>query len=203
MATRERDRAAVRGRILEATLDELVAAEGDAVTMQNIAVRADVALRTLYNHFADRDHLLAATFAHHGAQTRADIEALRLADACAQAQLDDVVDAYYARYRRMGARLSTLLSLRGYPELEEQIRAIRDWRRRLMRGIIARAEQEESLVLPAQTAVVVAFTMTSHACWRTMLEATGGAHARTTQAAKLALGSALFHHQPNADGRRS
>jgi AcrR family transcriptional regulator len=197
MATRERERLAVRARILEATLDELVAADGDAVTMQNIAVRADVALRTLYNHFTDRDHLLAATFAHHGAQTRADVEALSVADACAQAQLDHVIDAYYARYRRMGARLTTLLSMRGYPELEEQIQAIRAWRRRLLQGIVAEAAQEGSLVLPARPAVAIAFTMTSHACWRTMLEANDGAHTRATRAAKLALGSALFHHQPS------
>jgi AcrR family transcriptional regulator len=197
MATRERERLAVRERIFEATLDELVAAEGDAVTMQNIAARADVALRTLYNHFTDRDHLLAATFAHHGAQTRAAVEALSVADACAPAQLDEVVDAYHARYRRMGARLTALLSLRGYPELEEQIRAIRAWRRQLLQGIVAEAEQEGSLILPAQTAVAIAFTLTSHACWRTMLEANSGAHTRATQATKLALASALFHHQPD------
>jgi hypothetical protein len=30
-----------------------------------------------------------------------------------------------------------------------------------------------------------------------MLEANDGAHTRATRAAKLALGSALFHHQPS------
>jgi AcrR family transcriptional regulator len=193
MATREATVAAVRARILEAALDELVAADGDAVTMQNIAARADVALRTLYNHFPNRDQLLAAAFVHHAAQTRADVEALTVRDAGSEAQLEDVVDAYYGRYRRMGPRLAALLALRGFPELEEEIRAIRRWRRRLLEGIVRRAEQEGILMLPVPAALAVAFTMTSHAGWRTMLEANGGSHSRATRAAKLALGSALFH----------
>src|SRR3978361_267066 len=111
MATRERVGAEVRERILEAALDE-VAASGEGVTLQAVAARADVALRTLYNHFVGREDLLAEAFLHHAAQTRAAIEAVTVPDAPPDEQLRHVLGAYHARYATMGNRLGALLSLR-------------------------------------------------------------------------------------------
>ena len=53
--------AARRERIIRAALE--LAAEGgyDAVQMRDVALRADVALGTIYHYFSSKDHLLAAT----------------------------------------------------------------------------------------------------------------------------------------------
>lgn len=193
METRQRAAAEVRGRILEATLDEVAAAGGEGVTLQAVAARADVALRTLYNHFAGRDELLAAAFLHHAAQTRAAVEGVALPAGAPQQQLEHVVEAYHRRYAAMGARLSALLSLRGFPELQEQIQVIREQRRKLLEQIVDSAERAGVLRLPTPTAVALAYTLTSHVGWQTLGEQVDGDLAETTRLANDALRSALFH----------
>ena len=192
MQTRNRASDDVRNRILEATLDEL-GTGGAGITLQAVADRADVALRTLYNHFAGRDELLAAAFVHHTEQTRADVEAVTVPDADPETQLGHVVEAFHQRYTRMGPRLGVLLSLRGFPELDQQIRTIRGWRTRMLRDIVDRADQAGALRLAPATAVALAFTLTSHAAWQTLRDQLGGDASAATQAATAALSSALFH----------
>jgi len=192
MQTRRRASSEVRVRILEAALDELGTA-GEGVTLQTVARRADVALRTLYNHFAGRDELLAAAFVHHTEQTRADVEAVSVPDADPEVQLRHVVEAFHQRYARMGPRLGVLLSLRGFPELEDQIRTIRGWRTRMLGQIVERAEQAGVLRLAPETAVALAFTLTSHGAWQTLRDELGGDSAAATRAATESLCSALFH----------
>jgi AcrR family transcriptional regulator len=193
MRTRQQVSAEIRTGILEATLDELAAVGGEGITLQAVAARADVALRTLYNHFSGRDELLAAAFLHHAAQTRAAVEAVAVPDARPQEQLDHVVEAYHGRYQDMGLRLSVLLSLRGFPELQEQVGLIRGQRRRLIGEIVERADRAGILKLPAATSVSLAHALTGHAGWRALCEETGGDAAQATRLAKDALRSALFH----------
>ncbi|MEZ0095287.1 TetR/AcrR family transcriptional regulator [Streptacidiphilus sp. EB129] len=189
--------AAVRQQLIDATLAELVAVGGGAITLQGVADRADLALRTLYNHFPNRDALLSAAFVHHTAQTRAAVEAMSLPDAEPEEQLRHAVRAYYSRYAVMGPRLTVLLSLRGFPDLDEQVRAIRAWRRGVLGQIIARARQQGVLAVPESTAVALAFTMTSHASWQILASELGGAGPESSEVAGQALSAALFHpHQP-------
>lgn len=192
MATRERASAEVRERILEAALDE-VAASGEGVTLQAVAARADVALRTLYNHFAGREDLFTAAFLHHAAQTRAAVEAVAPPDAPPDEQLEHVLAAYHARYARMDNRLSALLSMRSFPELDEQIRLIRAQREQRMTELVSRAEQAGLLKLPVPSAVALAYTLAGHATWQTLLEHADGDARRATRLATEALSSALFH----------
>lgn len=201
METRQQVSAEVRGRILEATLDEIAAAGGEGVTLQAVARRADVALRTLYNHFAGREELLAAAFLHHAAQTRAAVEAVVVPDAGPQEQLEHVVEAYHRRYAVMGARLSVLLSLRGFPELGEQIHVIREQRCRLLEEIVGNAERAGVLRLPATTAVALAYALTSHAGWQALCEQAGGDPGQATLMANEALRSALFHEDIRTTGQ--
>lgn len=192
MATRERSSAQIRERILEATLDE-VATSGEAVTLQAVAARADVALRTVYNHFAGREDLLAAAFLHHAGQTRAEVDAVALPDAPPDEQLRHVVAAYHARYARMGSRLTALLSLRGFPGLDEQVHLIRAQREQRMNEIVAHAQKAGLLRLPAATAVALAYTLSGHATWETLLEHAANDPTEATRLALEAMCSALFH----------
>jgi len=196
MQTRRAATVAARARILEAALDELAATGGEAITLRGVADRADMALRTMYNHFTSRDELLTAAFLHHAAQTRAAVEALSVPDASPEEQLRHVVEAYYSRYAAMGARLSVLLSVRGVPELDEQIKLIRGRRRQLLEKIIRRAARARQLAVPVPTAVTLAFTMTSHAAWDVWLKELDGDVSEATTVVNEALSSALFHHKP-------
>ncbi|MGY1744961.1 TetR/AcrR family transcriptional regulator [Blastococcus sp. SYSU D00695] len=193
MERRQQAATEIQRRILEAALDEVAAANGE-VTLQAVAARADVALRTLYNHFAGRDQLLAAAFRHHAEQTRIAVDALTVPDADPEQQLRHVVEAYHQRYARMGARLSALLALRGYPELDHQVREIRAQRTRRLGQVIDRAEQAGILEIPPSTAIALAYTLTSHAGWQTLCEQVHDGDGEATRLANEMLCSALFHH---------
>ena len=184
--------AATRQRIIEAALDEVAAADGEPITLQAVADRADLSLRTLYNHFRNRETLLGAAFSHHAAQIRVAVELVTLPDADPAQQLRHVIAAYYGRYEAMGARLTALLSLRGFPDLEEQIRSIRAWRRQVIGQVVARAEEANVLDMPVPTAVALVFTMTSHATWEQLVGELDGAPEAAPDVAWKALNAALF-----------
>jgi AcrR family transcriptional regulator len=198
MVNRAATTAAIRQRILDAALEELVAADSGPVTLQAVADRADLALRTLYNHFPSRDALLSAAFQHHAAQSRAAVEAVSLPDGDPKEQIRHAIGAYYSRYRAMGPRLTALLSVRGFPELDEQILAIRGWRRGVLRNIIRRARRAGMLAVPESTALALAYTMTSHATWQTLVAELDGPGPDPAKAAGDTLCAALFcvsHHR--------
>ena len=161
--------AAVRQRIVEAALDALAAAPQGDITLADVAVRADLALRTLYNHFPSRDELLTAAFDHHGSLSRAAVRAVSAPDAGPDEQLRHLIGAYYSRYTEMGPRLTSLLGLRGFPALAEQVREIRAWRREVLGHVISAARDANLLAAGEETAVALAFTVTSHAHWQILV----------------------------------
>lgn len=203
MDTRAATTQATRQRILDAALDELVAVGGDAVSVHGVAARADFALRTLYNHFPNRDALLSAAFAQHWHDTRALVERVDVPDAAPDQQLHHVVAAYYTRYAQMGPRLTALLALRDFPEVEEQVRAIRAWRREVICRIVQRARQQGTLTITEPAAVALAFTMTSHTAWQAMINELDNTDSDPAQVASRALSTALFGarlaHAPDSD----
>lgn len=194
MRTRSRATSATRDRVLDATLDELADVGGEAITLQAVAERADVALRTVYNYFGGRDELLAAAFERHAEDTGAEIETLVVPDTEPEEQLRHVVTGFYSRYERMGERLAALLVLRGFPELDHHIRTVRARRRQLLTGILRRAEHDGALAINPGTGLALAFTLTSHAGWETLRASLDDDPGRTVEAAHQILASALFHH---------
>src|SRR5204862_3748118 len=68
--TRAAETAARKQRLLSAATG--LAAEGgyDAVQMRDVAARAEVAIGTLYRHYASKDQLLLAALAHQAATLR-------------------------------------------------------------------------------------------------------------------------------------
>jgi hypothetical protein len=98
----------------------------------------------------------------------------------------------YSRYAEEGERLTALLALRGIPDLDHQIREIRAWRRWLLHQIVERARRAGDLALPTRTAVALAFTMTSHAVWRTLIDELNGAAPKAILVGQETLSSTLF-----------
>jgi AcrR family transcriptional regulator len=193
MEKRQQATGEIRSRILEATLDEVAAANGREVTLQAVAARADLALRTLYNHFAGRDQLLAAAFLDHAEQTRAAVDAVTVPDADPEEQLRHVVEAYHQRYAQMGPRLTALLALRGLTGLDDQIHRIRAQRTQRLAQVIERAQRAGILEIPPSTAIALAYALTSHAGWRSLCEQVDGSSTEAARVANEALRSALFH----------
>lgn len=64
---RQQLKADVRDRIVKALVDLVVDEGATAFTMQNVARRADVSLRTVYRHFESREQLLEALADHSDA----------------------------------------------------------------------------------------------------------------------------------------
>src|SRR5437867_12956532 len=62
METRGQQTTATRTRLLKAAVAVLAEVGVDALTMQAVAERADVALRTVYNHFPSKDALVVDAF---------------------------------------------------------------------------------------------------------------------------------------------
>ncbi|MCC6526729.1 MAG: TetR/AcrR family transcriptional regulator [Polyangiaceae bacterium] len=103
---KQRLREAADTAILEAA-EAVLLERGLEAPMEAIAARAGVAVGTLYNHFRDRQALVAALLAHHRAQSQAEVEAAaaRTAGEPVRAQLLAVVQALLSR----GAFLSLLV----------------------------------------------------------------------------------------------
>ena len=62
MDNRSAASAATRARLLDAAVDVLAEVGGAALTMQMVADTADVALRTVYNHFPSKEVLVVAAY---------------------------------------------------------------------------------------------------------------------------------------------
>lgn len=61
METRSADAAQTRARILNAVRDQILEGGIDSISLQGVATQANLALRTLYNHFPSRSALISAT----------------------------------------------------------------------------------------------------------------------------------------------
>lgn len=135
---RARFRATTEATLLDAA-EEVAAREGvEAASLQAIALRAGVAVGTIYNYFADRNALIEALFASRRAELAAQVDASASsnADAPFEVQLGAFVDNLLEFFDRRRSFLRILIDA-------EHVRArpvaTRDWRRSALEHIRARA----------------------------------------------------------------
>jgi AcrR family transcriptional regulator len=91
---RQQLKADIRTRIVKAVVDIVVDEGVAAFTMQNVAQKAGVALRTVYRHFASRDQLLEALSDH----TDAAVDALGLRPPARMDEVEALMRPLYERY---------------------------------------------------------------------------------------------------------
>ncbi|MCL7713407.1 TetR/AcrR family transcriptional regulator [Stenotrophomonas mori] len=109
-----------RARKRQQTRDTLIATAAalfdlhgyDAVTMEQIAAHADVAKRTLYNHFPTKDAVLADWLEAQLARDLADLQPRIAARRGFRARIDTLLDASAAWCERHPARLRAYLQHR-------------------------------------------------------------------------------------------
>lgn len=190
MDARQQESAARRRRLLEAAIEVLGEVGTDRTTMEAVAERADTATRTLYNHFASRDELIAEAFGLLLSTYRDDFR-LEVPDSGdASARLGRFIEMLYGIYATRGPSLTTLLGHRDDPAIDAEVREMRSWRRAELERILKPAKAD--LRVPLSHAVALAFVSTNHATWAALVEECSLTPAKAVTVTTDALRAALF-----------
>lgn len=190
MENRREETAARRRRLLEAAIEVLGEVGTERLTMEAVAERADTATRTLYNHFASRDELIAQAHALLLSAYREGfrLEVPRTGDPVER--LVSFVELLFGTYSRQGASLATLLGHRDDPAIDAQVREMRSWRQGELERILKSAKAD--LRIPLSHAAALAFVSTNHATWAALVEECGLTPAKAVTVTTDALRAALF-----------
>ena len=97
-----------------------------------------------------------------------------------------------SRYAAIGPRLGALLSLRGFPDLDEQVAALPGLAPGVLRRIIQRDRETGRSPCPSPTRSRPRLHDTSHASWEILVKELHGLDAEPSDAAGEALNAALF-----------
>ncbi len=166
--------AATRARVLDAVLDLILERGPEAVTMQAVAARADLAPRTIYNHFTSRDDLLAAAWADLASEVAG--AAVHIADAAALSPREALacfVRVTYGQLQAQSRRLTAILAIRGYRQLDEAVARVRQQRRDRLQALLEPAARSGTLRVPLDEAVAFAYVLTAHATRENLVEQLG------------------------------
>jgi AcrR family transcriptional regulator len=201
MHTRAETTAATRGRLLDATVQALADVSVDALTMQMVAERADVALRTLYNHFPSKEALVVEAYSRLAARTQ---DAVRDVpeDGTARDRLAAFVEAFYDVFERESPGAAVILGVSGIPEFDARLAEVRTWRRYELAKILRAARREGALRVPLKPAIALAFHITAYVTWRSFVEASGLSPAAAKALAIATLDATLFEANRARAGER-
>jgi AcrR family transcriptional regulator len=191
METRAGTTAATRTRLLDATVQALATVSVDALTMQMVAERADVALRTLYNHFPSKEALVVEAYSRLAGRTQDAVRDLP-ETATARERVAAFVEAFYDVFEKESPGAAVILGVSGIPEFDARLAEVRAWRRDELRKILRTAQRDGALRMPLKQAIALAFHITAYVTWRSFVVESG----LTPQAAKTlaiaTLDDALF-----------
>jgi len=168
MQTRAEAGAATRARLLDATAEVIAQLGGPGLTMQAVAQKADVALRTVYNYFSSKEDLVVEAYDRLASTTMAAARALPPSGSARQ-DLAAFIGAYLDSYQtQIGARV-LVAGVPGLPELDNRIAQVRRWRRDQLKKLIKAAHREGELVLALPQAVAIAFLATAYPPWEILV----------------------------------
>ena len=165
MDTRAGEFDLTRRQILAAVVDVAAAAGLEALTVQAVAAKADVAVRTVYNHFDSRERLIAAALGDLAEQTRTTVRSIVVTDRSARDQLLSFVDAYLQSYEQQGRAVRVLMSATSIPEVADAVADVRNWRRQQLRTMLRQAQAEGVLGVALAEAVNVAYLATAYSTY--------------------------------------
>jgi AcrR family transcriptional regulator len=195
MDIRQEETTARRRRLLNAAIEVLGEAGAERLTMEAVADRAGAAIRTLYNYFSSRDELIAEALSRLLAEFREAVEAQPPDQGDPAERLHSFVRLLFDTYERQGASLTTLLQHRDDPQIDVQITEQRHHRQRQLQHILRDAKAD--LLLPVPQAVALAFVMTNHASWKSLIEDSSLSQPRAVALTNTTLDATLFGHGPS------
>jgi AcrR family transcriptional regulator len=180
---------------------ELVREDGvDAVTVGAVAERADVALRTVYNHFPSREALFEAALERIISEIEQVVFAALTYEEPPAARLARFVTAAFSEFDRLGILLTRILSIRGVPEIERRLAELNRWRLARIADIVADLEAEGSARLPAEQAEALADALIGHGSWEALVQSGGLSGKRAGPLLGRALANALARPAPSTKG---
>jgi AcrR family transcriptional regulator len=159
---------ATRLRILEATAEVVGDLGGHALTMQAVAERADVALRTVYNYFASKEELARAAYDRVAEATMSIVEAIPPTGS-ARGDLLAFVEAFLDSYKTQMHAKAVVAGIPGILDVEERVDEVRRWRRDRLSKLVRAAQRETSLRVSIADATGLAFLATAFATWEVLV----------------------------------
>jgi TetR/AcrR family transcriptional regulator, transcriptional repressor of bet genes len=194
MDSRQGETVARRRRLLDAAIQVLGEVGADRLTMEAVAERADVATRTLYNHFSSRDELVAAALDLLLQEARDSLYLDTPAEVDPAERLRQFVRLVYGIYGQQGDLLTTLLDHRGDPKIGPQVTMMRESRRERLEEILE--DPQTKVVLPVPEAAAIALVLTSHETWKALVKESGLSQAAALDLVTTTLDTVLFAHRP-------
>lgn len=163
---------ATRSRLLDATAEVVAEVGGGGLTMQVVAARADVALRTVYNYFPSKEALVLDAYNRLAGETMTQVEVLPK-NRPARQQLGAVVETFCYSYASQVAAHALVAGVPGIPELGARVLEVRRWRRQKLTELLRSAAKHQALRLPLSQAVNIAFWATAYASWDVLVSQAG------------------------------
>lgn len=187
-------------QLISAVLQLMLEDGADAVTVGAVAERADVALRTVYNHFSSRDALLEAALERIISEIEAALAAAGIEEGAPEERIRRFVGAAFGEFDRLGILLTRILSVRGVPHLERRLAELNEWRLARIEDIVAAAEAEGAVRLEAVQANALAGALIGHGSWEALVQIGGLSGKRGGELLGRALANALTQAESSAQG---
>jgi AcrR family transcriptional regulator len=191
MKTRGQQTAATRQRLLDAAVEGLAEVGVEALTMQSVAERADVALRTVYNHFASKEELIVEAYDRLAGATK-ERYALLPADGAPRARVGWMVDAMYDVLDEQSPGTHAIMRVSGVPQFDHRLHEVRGWRREAIAAVLRPADDAGELLVPLEQAVALVFVATSYATWNALVHESGLSQSAAKDLSRRAVDTVLF-----------
>jgi AcrR family transcriptional regulator len=191
MKTRGQQTAATRQRLLDAAVEGLAEVGVEALTMQSVAERADVALRTVYNHFASKEELIVEAYDRLAGATK-ERYALLPADGAPRARVGWMVDAMYDVLEEQSPGTHAIMRVSGVPQFDHRLHEVRAWRREAIADVLRPADDAGELLVPLEQAVALVFVATSYATWNALVHESGLSQSAAKDLSRRAVDTVLF-----------
>jgi AcrR family transcriptional regulator len=191
METRSRSTAATRTRLLDAAVEVLASVGVDAMTMPAVAEQADVALRTVYNHFPSKTALIVEAYERFAQATMQAVAGVP-ATGPPRERLRWFVAAFYGALDQESPGAAVILGVSRVPELDARLAEVRAWRRGELTAILRAAQRDGSLTVPLKDATAYAFLVTSFATWHSLVVESALTPARALDLTLESLDRTLF-----------
>jgi AcrR family transcriptional regulator len=191
MDTRREVVSATQARVIDAAITVLGKVGVDRLSMQAVADTADVALRTLYNHFPSKEALVIEAYNEMVSPFVEAVDALPSVGS-PQERLHRFVESLYATYTHDRRGLAAVLGVTGTPQFDARVAEVRAWRRAELRAILRPAVRSGALRLPLKQAIAISFLWTAFATYSSMVDASGLDADTATRLAIDSMDSTLF-----------